>query len=315
MALRLESPLPNAPKMKNVQNLFAALLLMCALSSANGQTNRLYSLYMFNPLILNPAYAGSQNQLVAVAVGRLQWVGVEGSPETQMLSLHAGSKRKPVGLGLTLSHESIGIHDNTQVTGSYAYQIRGRDYKLSFGLQAGVEFNQVDFNKLALVSQDPLAQGAYSTVKPNIGFGIYYSAPKGYSGFSVPFLLENRLEKDGTSVLRNNRYYFFTAGRIFKLNREIVFKPSFLTRFQSGNALSFDISGTFYYKKTFAAGASLRSAKSLALLLEMQLTDRLRFGYAYDASLNKLSTYTTGSHELMLSFRMPLTPAVCHTYF
>ncbi|WP_224996949.1 PorP/SprF family type IX secretion system membrane protein, partial [Cesiribacter sp. SM1] len=127
--------------------LLAALLL--AGGALFAQQRPAYSQYMFNGLALNPAYAGSQKQFNAMAVIRSQWVNFEGAPKTQMLSVHAPLDRKNIGLGMLISHETIGVHTDWSAYVSYAYQIKfKRAGMLSLGLQGGLNYRQSDFNSL-----------------------------------------------------------------------------------------------------------------------------------------------------------------------
>jgi type IX secretion system PorP/SprF family membrane protein len=293
--------------------IFTLMLCLLALMSRS-QENRIYSLYMFSPLVLNPAYAGNQNQFQASFINRSQWINVDGAPQTQLLTAHVGSIKRPVGVGMVVSLESIGVHKNSSVNISYAYQIKGQDFKLAFGLQGGVNFNQSNYSALLLNTNENL--GNIQTFSPNFGFGVFYNTRKFYAGLSVPYFFQNSLVSNGTEISKAPRYYFVNGGRIVKVSKDIVFKPSFLLRFQQGTPINFDISGTIFYKKILSGGLSYRSSGAVVLLTEFQVNRNLRFGYAYDFVLNnKLGPYTGGAHEILLSYRIDLTQKPCHTYF
>ena len=61
----------------------AVLLLFLTFNiSAYAQQDPLFSQYMFNKLVVNPAYAGSREVFTADLLNRYQWVGIEGAPKT-----------------------------------------------------------------------------------------------------------------------------------------------------------------------------------------------------------------------------------------
>ena len=60
-----------------------------------------YTQYMYNMNVVNPAYAGSRETLSIGLLGRRQWTGLNGAPETFTASLHAPIA-KSVGLGFII---------------------------------------------------------------------------------------------------------------------------------------------------------------------------------------------------------------------
>ncbi|MBL0739694.1 PorP/SprF family type IX secretion system membrane protein [Chryseolinea lacunae] len=283
------------------------------LQLAFGQQNRLYSLYMFTPLAINPAYAGNQNQFNGVLVNRSQWLKIPGAPETQLLSAHMGAVKRPIGIGILVSKESIGVHENLSVNFSYAYQIKSQDWKLAFGLQGGFNFSKSSYDKLTMDVDEAL--GTVKTWTPNFGFGVFYNTRKFYVGLSVPYFFENTLVSNGVSVAEAPRYYFLNAGKILKVSRDMMFRPSLLLRLQKGTPVNADINATLFYKKILSMGLSYRTSGDIVSLFEMQMSKRVRFGYAYDFNVGNVGPFAGGSHELMLSYRVDLTARPCHTYF
>lgn len=307
------------PHLRYTLCLFVLLLLGGVLKA---QQRPAYSQYMFNGLALNPAYAGSQRQFNAMAVIRSQWVNFEGAPKTQLLSAHAPLDRKNIGLGMLISHESIGVHIDWSAYASYAYQIKfkGRGV-LSLGLQGGINYRQSDFTRLTVQTapgQDYLI-GYYKKATPNFGTGIYYSTPKAYAGISSPYLVENKtfnVNSDGLLTQnREARYYYLTAGKVMDVSDKIQWMPSFILRLQDKMPLGYDISANFYYNKLIGAGVSYRNGDSVIGMVQLVLNENLTFGYAYDYTLSSLRNQTQGSHELMFNYRIRLSPEPCHSYF
>lgn len=298
------------------------LLVLLFAGTAYGQQRPAYSQYMFNGLALNPAYAGSQKQFNAMAVIRSQWVNFEGAPKTQLLSAHAPVDRKNIAVGMMISHETIGVHIDWSAYAYYAYQIKFKGAgTLSLGLQGGVNYRQSDFTKLTVQTapgQDPLL-GYYKKATPNFGTGAYYSTSKAYVGVSSPYLVENKTFKtnsDGTITQnRESRYYYLTAGKVMDVTSNIQMMPSFILRLQDKMPVGYDVSMNFYFDKIVGAGISYRNGDSVIGMFQLILNENLSFGYAYDYTLSSLRNHTQGSHELMLNYRIRLTPEPCHSYF
>ena len=80
---------------------------------ANAQQDAMYTHYMYNTLSVNPAYAGSRGALSITGLHRSQWIGFEGSPITQTLTVHTPVLTKNIGLGMSLINDKIGPTNTT----------------------------------------------------------------------------------------------------------------------------------------------------------------------------------------------------------
>lgn len=296
---------------------FTCLLLLTAFT-VQAQQRSLYSQYMFNGLVLNPAYAGSQKQLSATGLFRKQWVNMEGAPSTFNATVHSGFEKKKIGVGLMVNREEIGIHKDLGVYASYAYQIVMDHGILAMGLQAGFNNLQSDFNLLSIKhGNDPILNGKVSKFNPNFGTGLYYSTPTAYVGFSIPYLINNKViqDKDVISYAREARYYFLSGGKVFDVNESLKVKPSVLLRWQEGAPLGYDANFNVILQDVITLGASYRSSDSFIMLFQVKANENFSFGYAYDWVISDLSPYTRGSHEIMVNYRIKLTSTPCHSYF
>src|SRR5579859_4958415 len=176
-------------------NKYVLVLLVTSGTSLFAQQRPIQSLYMFDPLLVNPAYAGSQVQLSATAIYRNQWVNFDGAPRTFTQTAHSGFRKYRVGVGYILSNDQIGIHNDVGLYGVYSYKIplwkRGT---LSMGLQGGFNNLRSNYNLLTIKSQqDMYLSGVSSVFSPNFGAGLYYRQDNFYVGFSVPYILDNRV--------------------------------------------------------------------------------------------------------------------------
>ncbi len=286
--------------------------------AAWAQQRPVFSQYMFNGLILNPAYAGHQKQLSVSLLYRDQWVNFDGAPKTETLIAHTAFKDWPVGAGLLISRDQIGVHDDYSIYGSYSYKIGLPVGTLSAGLQAGFNYTRSDFSKLRNGQiNDPNFAGMVVRFSPNFGTGAFFSNKTTYAGISVPYLINNKVVKkeDFLSEAREARYYFVTGGHVFTLSDALKLKPSTLIRVQEGQPMGLDLNANLFIQDIVNVGTSYRSGDAIIFLFEIILNQNITFGYAYDRTLSRIVNYTDGTHELMLTFRRGLGHGPCHAYF
>jgi type IX secretion system PorP/SprF family membrane protein len=274
---------------------------------ANAQQQAMFSQYMYNGLAINPAYAGSQESLSMTALMRQQWVGMDGAPSTQTISGHMPIEAKRIGIGLMVLHDRIAITDQTGVYGSYAYKIPMQKGQLALGIQGGFTHYNSTFSEISLIDQT-FATADISEFYPNFGFGAYYTTDKFYAGFSIPQFVQSKLNKgneDITGIIR--RHYFIHSGYVFDLNQDFKFKPNILVKMVDGASVELDLNVNMYYKNLVGLGLSYRTMDAVVVLLHVQITDKLQFGYAYDITTSSVKKVSYGSHELFLNYRISLS--------
>lgn len=278
-----------------------------------GQQQPMFTQYMFSGLVLNPAYAGSQETFTATAILRKQWVGIEGAPQTQVFAAHSplDDLRKikgsgsPVSLGLTIFHDNIAITGQTGLLASYAYRIKFPDNtSLSFGLQAGFSQFRIRYSELGL--DDPsFSMGNITEWQPDFGAGVYYQTSRFYSGFSAPQMLRPKNTLTHSSITLSP-HYFLSMGYIFDINRNLKLKPNVLVKNFSGDLFQLDLNCNLFLKEILNLGLSWRSFESISTLLQFQVHQRFALGYAYDIPYGKeFSSISNGSHEIMVNYRVP----------
>ncbi|MEQ8903722.1 type IX secretion system membrane protein PorP/SprF [Ekhidna sp.] len=283
------------------------ILLIFGLSvSIHAQQQVMFTQYMFNGLVLNPAYAGSHESISLTALNRIQWVGIDGAPNTQTFSVHSPVPGKNIGLGAFFVRDNIGVTTQNNFFLSYAYRMQMSRGILSFGLQGGFSDTNVSYDDLGI--GDSNLSGAESTFKPNFGAGIYYLTDRFYAGASVPYIMRNSSDDEGNSLqsdisTEQIQHYYITSGAVFDLSPLIKLKPSFLIKAVSGAPVEFDLNANVLFDDKLWLGVSYRSFDSIDLLLELQLNTQLRLGYAYDITTSDLRKVNSGSHEIMLNYR------------
>ena len=284
-----------------------AVVMLCMLSvNTEAQQQPMYSQYMFNMLNINPAYAGSRGVGTATALYRNQWVGIPGAPQTTSLGFDMPINEKKIGIGFQLFDDRLGIERYTGFNASYAFRIQLTEAgTLSLGLQAGLLNYRANYSQVSTFQPgDPAFSQNVSGILPSAAAGIYYNSDRFYIGLSTPALLQTKISYDNvanvSSVTGRDLHLYLASGFVVPLNQDLMLKPSVLVKAVSGAPIEYDLNTNLWIQNTLALGFSYRTGDSYVGMLELQLSKQLRLGYAYDKTFTNLSSYNTGTHELML---------------
>lgn len=294
--------------MKRTKVLMALIAMMSFSSQA--QQDPQYTHYMYNTTVINPAYAGSRGAMSIFGLHRSQWVGLEGAPTTNALSIHTPIQNTKLGLGVGFVNDRLGVmEENTiNVDVSYTIDLNNRGSKLSFGIKGSANLLNVEYSRLNIYNpNDPLmAENIDSEFSPNIGAGLYWHTSKSYLGLSVPNFLENSRFEDESlySGMNQRMHFYFMGGHVFDLNPTLKFKPAFLVKAVEGAPLQADITANFLIHDKLTLGAAYRWDAAWSALAGFQISDGLFIGYSYDGETTKLARYNSGSHEVFLRFEL-----------
>ncbi|RYG11432.1 MAG: type IX secretion system membrane protein PorP/SprF, partial [Chitinophagaceae bacterium] len=283
--------------------LFQLLIVVCPIA-ALAQNEVTYSQYMFNNLLVNPAYAGYKEDINVNLIARNQWVGIKGAPVTQSLIADgAFFNNKNVGLGLSILNDRVGIQGQTSMMANYAYRLPvGQEGRLSFGV--GIGAVQFSLNSEKAIIGDPTDatfSGTQNHLSPDAKLGIHYSNDKFYAGLSANNLLTTALNKNNERtrfVILPPVHIFLTVGAILNVNEDVKLKPSLMLRDDPNNMGNFDVNASFLFKDVLWIGGSYRvgvdmwkktnnlngtfQQNSLVGLVEVFVAKQFRIGYAYD---------------------------------
>lgn len=298
------------------------LFLIVLTVKVNAQQEPIYSQYMFNMLAINPAYAGCHEVLSGTALFRKQWVGIPGAPQTTTLGIDIPDNINRLGFGIQLVNDVIGIQKTNSVIGSVAHRshiFNGRDV-LSVGLQIGLGNYYANYNQVDLIQpSDPAFSGiVVDQWLSNIGAGFSYFTKKFYFGLSAPTLINNRVISNRQTVEHSAvsglsvPHYFITSGYVFDLNESLKLKPSILIKVVSGAPVNTDFNASLYFNDKMSIGASYRAGSAFVAIIDFQVTPQIKFGYAYDKSINNLKLYTTGSHEVMIRYELSIDKKIAN---
>jgi len=292
--------------MKIKQLLIVSIFLISF--SIQAQQDSQFTQYMYNTSLVNPAYVGNREAVSIFGLHRNQWVGLEGAPTTNALSVESPIQNSKLGIGLNFVNDKIGIINENDISLnlSYTLDLNHRDSKLSFGIKATANMLSVDYDKLNVYDPtDPqLSDNVSNEFSPNIGAGIYWHNTKSYLGISVPTFLENsRVDSQSVySSLNQRMHFYFIGGHVFDLNRDLKFKPAFLVKAVNGAPLQTDISANFLIQDKLTLGMAYRWDAAWSALVGFQVSNSVFIGYSYDADTIKLGNYNSGSHEIFLRF-------------
>jgi type IX secretion system PorP/SprF family membrane protein len=264
--------------------------------------------YVDNALAINPAFSGSQDALSTTILYRNYLTGIDGSPKTMSLSVHAPLNNERIGLGFLVLNDEIGVTRETSIAGNYAYRMNLGYGKLAFGLGIGLTISKIEWNKLAAqdAGDEELAENYTSGIIPNFSTGIYYSTKKYFIGLSMPKLLSYKYDtKKDKYQIRNNfsEYnYFCNAGIVLNINQNLKIFPSLLVKYHKANGTQIDINSQIIIKDKIWLGISYRTKNTLVGMIQCQVNNQLRIAYSYDINVGKYGKHINGAHEIMLNY-------------
>lgn len=298
-------------------NTLLLLLGLAMAPAAFAQQAPQYSQYIFNELVINPAYAGSKQILNINATYRSQWTGFEGAPTTQTFSIDGPAYNKNLGWGLHLMNDEIGVQRQTGAYLNAASRISlDRFSTLALGLAVGASQYTLDGTRLRPGSEMPdmaVPQTRVSQLLPDLKVGVFFNTERYYAGLSAASLIP--FKDSETDISTPRRHYFLSSGYLFDLGRHMHLKPSILIKEDFRSPTGVDLNVFLLLQRVVWVGASYRTAapmftkqemkqldkrNALAVMAQVYATPRFRVGYSYDITLTELRNY--GSHEVSLGY-------------
>ncbi len=299
-----------------MKKIITLLYLACCIGETLAQQDVKYTQHMYNTQVINPAYAGSRDVFSLSVQYRAQWIGLDGSPTTQTLTMNTPVSRS-VGLGVSILNDEIGngTNQNTYFNVDFSYIIALSDNsKFSFGLKAGGHLLAINLGKLInykLTFPLPDSGNIDKKFSPNFGAGLYYRYSNSfYAGISIPNFLETRhfetIEGSDSYLSKSRMEYYFISGFVFDLSYTLRFKPSILIKATSGAPLHADVSANFLHNNGFSFGAAYRLGSAVSALVGFQVSDRFMLGMAYDRETTALgaTVFNNGSFEFFLRYEL-----------
>ncbi len=279
--------------------------------SLSAQNDPQSSLYWAVPTLYNPASAGRDSALTVSAFDRMQWVGVDGAPQTFFASIDMPLKVKKVrnGLGVNVVSDKAGLFNTTYLSGQYSYSMQLWGGRLALGLQAGMVNQAFSGGDIYIpdgdawdASADGLPSGTVSAMAFDCGFGAWYEWRWLYAGFSAQHLTESAIDLDEYAYSELKRTYFFNVGGNIPLRRTLFsIQPSVLVK-TTMQALQTDYTVRLTYNGCMWGGLTFRPGDAVVVMVGANVGN-VSLGYAYDVGISPLAKASNGSHELMATYR------------
>lgn len=302
--------------MKNIKQysiylrlVFGFLLTLSLATKVHAQQRPLYSQYMLNQYIINPAYTGISDHYVASTNYRYQWVGIEDAPRTYALTVHGPGRSGNYGLGGSLYNDVTGPTSKSGMYLSYAYHFQvSQSQMVSMGLSGGIMQYKVDGTKVTVF--DPgdqvLTNSRLTTLIPDFGWGVYWhQKDKFYLGISTPQFIQSRISFTENGIKSPSIltvHYFLNGAYTFDLGDNFDVEPSFLVKYSYPTDVQVDGGARVIFRKFIWLGAVYRTQDAISAIVGFNTpNDQLSFGYSYDLTTTNLSNYSFGTHELMVT--------------
>ncbi|AEM72370.1 putative membrane protein [Allomuricauda ruestringensis DSM 13258] len=268
-----------------------------------------FTQYLYNPVSINPAFAGSTKGFSAILMHRSQWSGFEGAPSTQMFSAHTPLRNEKVGLGLSLVSDALGEEKFDYLYGDFSYTLQvGRTTRLAFGIKAGFTHYSLSPELLNRpdVQSDPYFNYYSDSWSPNVGVGSFLYGKRWYVAVSVPqmFNVDYIVDTDTSFRVSDRPNLYVTAGYDFPLANSITLKPRSMVILTDAAPVSIDAGANVSFHDRFMIGANYRfnSYDAVGGLGSFMIGKKLMLGYAYEVPVSGIRPYTGGTHEFFLRY-------------
>lgn len=292
--------------MKRIITLLFILISILTLE-LKSQQSPLYSQFMFNPYVINPALAGTHNYYQIRSNHRFQWIGIKDAPITNTLSIYGPLEKQPMGIGGYIYSDVIGPESKTGLYGTYAYNYPiNAEIKVSMGLTVGFLQYKIDGTKINFYDTEPIYSGGVeSKFLPDANVGVYLYSSMFHVGFAANQLINNKLkfgaEPTGLSKLKS--HFYLTGGYKYYINRDWAVEPTLILKEVLPTPPQLDFAGRVIYQNMAWLGVSFRTSDAVSVLLGYAYENKIYIGYSYDIGVNDIRTYNSGSHELMVGFK------------
>ncbi len=299
---------------KTITTIAISLLSLGAIA----QQDAAFSMYFFNPVYVNPAYAGSREVFSGTLVHRSQWLGMPGAPTSQSLSVHSAIPNSRIGLGLLAYNDQLGPMKNTGVNLTFAYHLPvNSKTKLSFGMSGMINNVRIGWSQINIDDNNDNAfvGNATSSWVPDANAGLYLYQSRFYCGLSATHLLQSKFALTnavGADQAKFYRQYYFTTGVVLPITKSVDFKPSLLVKYVKAAPAVGEIDAAFIFYQKVLLGAGYRVGKRINMpgtdnmligIVQFQISQYFRVGYSYDYFLNRNGAYNSGgTHEIMLGW-------------
>jgi type IX secretion system PorP/SprF family membrane protein len=297
-----------------MKKIIIILIATLSVTSAFAQQEQMYSHYDFNSLALNPAYAGTNRTLNAMALRRVQWTDWPGAPVYNNLAVHAPINRD-FAVGLNIQNGTLGTFQQTaplsetHVGLNLAYHKSiTKDWRVAVGLRLGLFNYNLQLSKLMLDnSNDASFKNDYSINAPLSGFGIYAYNKNSFFAVSAPRIVfvKDDIQNQVNLAYATQVHYYLIGGMVFDVSPMVKIKPTTQIKMTNGVPTQIDLNVHAIYDNKMSLGAFYRSEADLGLMFNYSISDNFKVLYSYDYNLKRFDNSRMGSHEFGVLYQIP----------
>ncbi len=290
-----------------MKKLYIAIILVLTVATTFAQQQPIYSQYMFNRFLINPAVTGNVDYIPLRLSARQQWVGIDNAPSTQSISAHTLLGNKSMGVGGYIFADRFGPETKIGIQASYSYilPLNSWNSKLSFGLAVKGFQYALDYNKMTAIDEDDqvLNKNTETAFVPDADFGVYLQGERYFVGLSATQLIEIPVKVAEKEVEDNTmiRHYYLLGGYKFALGDKFDLEPSVLAKATEKTPFNIDLNLRGIYMQNYWAGFSYRSSGAIIAMIGVKYKGVV-FGYSFDYSINEIQDYQSGSHEIVIGY-------------
>jgi type IX secretion system PorP/SprF family membrane protein len=287
------------------------LIAVTGFSNLFGQQTSLFTQYMFNPFILNPAIAGTTNYFQIRSTHRFQWAGFPDAPILNSLSLYGpvSAKNVDMGYGGTVYIDATGPTSRSGIRGAFAYNIPLNDeIHLSFGAALGMMQFKIDGTQIKGM-RDAEPSGDVNTVhsffQPDGMLGVYLYRTDFQVSLSADNLFNNKFDIDpeAKGISKLKRHFYLLGAYTYIFNRTWSAEASTIFKAVTPVPIQMDINAMAIYQKILRFGISYRTQEAVSVIVSYIFNKKIYVGYSFDYNLSSIQQYSLGSHEIMLGYR------------
>jgi type IX secretion system PorP/SprF family membrane protein len=304
------------------------LFLGVIVRMASAQQMPLFSQYLYNKFMINPAVAGSDGYTTINIAVREQWVGITRAPQTYSLSVQTRFLKRgyilktsktgkqvfrpktdaKVGLGGSIFCISSGLIQRSGAQMGYSYHMwLQKETQLSLGLSFNGYYFRINEKEVQL--EDPNDPVLNSNLRrgifvPDASFGVYLLNRKYNAGFSANQLFGAVVKTENNAYASYNvkRIYYLFGSYGFIFGSEIEIRPSCIIRMSEQLKPQADLGLNISFDESLWVGLAYRTNGDLIANLGMRYSS-LYIGYALDFSFNSIQRITYGTHEVNLAWK------------
>jgi type IX secretion system PorP/SprF family membrane protein len=283
--------------------------------SAKAQDEAIFSHYIINPMLINPAAAGFNENVQIFGHMRNQFAGFTGAPKTYALTVDLPVTEK-VGLGGLLLSEKFGTTNRTKGQLNYSYRYVGKGIKWSAGFSTEFQKNKID----ASINDDQLNplndkndQLVIDRIKGVTIFDAAFGATalineKFLLSFTTPNLIRAVVGGDVNAVKTDRTFFrqFILMGGYRITKSQIVFEPSMQFRKVYNSPFEVDVNlKASVFENKLVAALQVRPGNSGQVgLLVGTKQPGFSIYYSYNSSFSDFKAYDRTAHEVTLGIEI-----------